>query len=119
MGNNSEPAASSDPASASAATAATATAAASSGTTADAARSSCWTSRRNPDCAADNHPHWGDPPDSYTAECSTVTGDQSPDDGGSRLITAHCYPNCPNSGSNSQPAQTGQTIQLQGGQQVY
>ena len=27
-------------------------------------------------------------------------GDQSPDDGGSRLLTAHCHPNCPNSGSN-------------------
>ena len=73
---------------------------------------------RNPDCTADHHPHWRDPPDSYTAECSTVTGrecpswfsplylllssqgDQSPDDGGSRLLTAHCHPNCPNSGSN-------------------
>merc|ERR1739838_336269 len=86
-------AASSDPASASAATAATtaSAAAASSGTAADAAsRSSCWTSRRNPDCTADHHSHWGDPPDSYTAECSTVTGDQSPDDGGSRLLTTNC-----------------------------
>ena len=71
---------------------------------------------RNPDCAADHHSDWGDPPDSNSAECPTVTGsacvtslhshfslsqgDQSPDDGGSRLLTAHCHPNCPNSGSN-------------------
>ena len=27
-------------------------------------------------------------------------GDQSPDDGGSRLLTANCHPDCPNSGSN-------------------
>ena len=33
---------------------------------------------RNPDCTADHHPHWGDPPDSYTAECSTVTGSECP-----------------------------------------
>ena len=118
---------------------------------------------RNPDCAADHHSDWGDPPDSNSAECPTVTGsacvtslhshfslsqgDQSPDDGGSRLLTAHCHPNCPNSGSNCSACsgkgvftnsksnlenslvlktlvlstslfQTGQTIQLQGGQQV-
>ena len=95
---------------------------------------------------------------SVTSLSPLSPGDPSPDDGGSRLLTAHCHPDCPNSGSNCSacsgeellatklslkelrkptdfrnlcfvfaqnpldlrqlPFQTGQTIQLQGGQQV-
>merc|ERR1711962_64142 len=65
-----------------------------------AARCSGRTSRRNPDCPADHHAHRGDPPNSYTAECATASGDQSPDDGRGRLFTADRHPNRPNPGSN-------------------
>ena len=40
---------------------------------------------RNPDCTAGHHSNWGDPPDSSTAECSTVTGSECP-------ITSLPYP---------------------------
>merc|ERR1712062_678579 len=125
--NHSEPAAApSDPAptpTAAAGTAPTATAAAAaagSTTPSDAAaRRSSRTSRRNPDCPADHHAYWGDPPDSCTTERRAASSAQISDGRRCRIFAAHRHPNRPDSTYLTQPVQTVQTIQLQGGQQMY
>merc|ERR1712107_793595 len=64
-----------------------------------AARCSRRTSRRNPNCPADHYAHWGDPPDSNSAECAAASDDQSPGDGRCRLFTTHRHPDSSDPGS--------------------